>query len=98
MKADYQTADQHREVTKEVIEKKEQMLPKLEKEVLDWEQKFKSLTAIDDLKKKIDRLKEDMAWAFVSEKEKGLQPLVREHDSEKARMPRFEQKVEEAKV
>ena len=46
------------------------MLPKLEKEVLDWEQKFKSLTAIDDLKKKIDRLKEDMAWAFVSEKEK----------------------------
>ncbi|XP_063412399.1 structural maintenance of chromosomes protein 6-like isoform X3 [Mytilus trossulus] len=97
MKADYQTADQHREVTKEVIEKKEQMLPKLEKEVLDWEQKFKSLTAIDDLKKKIDRLKEDMAWAFVSEKEKGLQPLVREHDSEKARMPRFEQKVEEAK-
>ncbi|XP_052075729.1 structural maintenance of chromosomes protein 6-like isoform X4 [Mytilus californianus] len=97
MKADYQTADQHREVTKEVIEKKEQMLPKLEKEVLEWEQKFKSLTAIDDLKRKIDRLKEDMAWAFVIEKEKGLQPLVREHDSEKARMPRFEQKVEEAK-
>lgn len=25
MKADYQTADQHREVTKEVIEKKEQV-------------------------------------------------------------------------
>ena len=24
--------------------------------------------------------------------------MVREHDSEKARMPRFEQKVEEAKV
>ncbi|CAC5418017.1 SMC6 [Mytilus coruscus] len=97
MKADYQAANQHRELTNEVIGKKKKKLPKLEKEVLEWEQKFKSLTAIDDLKKKIDRLKEDMAWAFVIEKEKGLQPLVREHDSEKARMPRFEQKVEEAK-
>ena len=46
------------------------MLPKLEKEVLEWEQKFKSLTAIDDLKRKIDKLKEEMAWAFVIEKEK----------------------------
>ena len=46
------------------------MLPKLEKEVLEWEQKYKSLTAIDDLKKKIDKLKEEMAWAFVIDKEK----------------------------
>lgn len=46
------------------------MLPKLGETVLEWEQKFKSLTAIDDLRKKIDRLKEEMAWAFVIEKEK----------------------------
>lgn len=46
------------------------MLPKLGEKVLEWEQKFKALTAIVDLKKKIDKLKEEMAWAFVFEKEK----------------------------
>ena len=97
MKADYQMANEHKAATKNIIERKEQMLPKLEKEVLEWEQKYKSLTAIDDLKKKIDKLKEEMAWAFVIDKEKGLQPLNKDYTVEASRMPKFEQKVEEAK-
>ena len=47
-----------------------QTLPKLEKEVLDWEQKYKSLTAIDDLRKKMAALKNELAWAWVIDKEK----------------------------
>jgi hypothetical protein len=47
-----------------------QSLPKLEAEVIDWEQKFKALEALDSLKEKVKRLKNEMAWAFVTEKEK----------------------------
>lgn len=47
-----------------------QHLPKLQKEVSDWEQKFKAFEAIEDLRKKIGNLKDEMAWAVVSEKEK----------------------------
>ena len=47
-----------------------QTLPKLEKEVFDWEQKYKSLTAIDELKNKVKQLKNELAWAWVIEKEK----------------------------
>lgn len=42
----------------------------LEKEVLQWEQKFKSLTAVDDLKDKIQRLRNELAWSLVIQKEK----------------------------
>lgn len=45
-------------------------MPILEKEVLEWEQKYKSLTAIKELQNKIKFLKDNMAWAFVIEKER----------------------------
>ena len=35
-----------------------------------WEDKFKNLGTIDDLKQKVKALKHEMAWAFVVEKEK----------------------------
>ena len=46
------------------------MLPSLEREVLEWEQKFKALDALDELRDKVVKLKHEMAWAFVCEKEK----------------------------
>ncbi|XP_060083255.1 structural maintenance of chromosomes protein 6-like [Ylistrum balloti] len=97
MKMDYSMANEQKEITREIIEKKEQSLPILEKEVLDWERKYKSLTAIKELQNKIKELKDSMAWAFVMEKERGLQPLTKELQQEESRLPKFVQKVEEAK-
>ncbi|OWF41408.1 Structural maintenance of chromosomes protein 6 [Mizuhopecten yessoensis] len=98
MKMDYSMANEQKEITREIIEKKEQSLPILEREVLDWEQKYKSLTAIKELQNKIKELKDSMAWAFVMEKERGLQPLTKELQQEESRLPKFIQKVDEAKT
>ncbi|XP_045158887.2 structural maintenance of chromosomes protein 6-like isoform X2 [Mercenaria mercenaria] len=97
IKEDYSTASDRKELTKEIIAVKMQTLPKLEKEVLDWEQKYKSLTAIKELENKTKRLKEEMAWALVIEKEKGMTPLEKEFKHEEARLPRFKSKADEAK-
>jgi len=47
-----------------------QMMPALEKEVLAWERKYRALTAVDDLREKVKRLNNELAWALVAEKEK----------------------------
>ena len=38
--------------------------------MFEWEQKYKALASLEDLKKKVQRLKDEMAWALISEKEK----------------------------
>ncbi|XP_022314343.2 structural maintenance of chromosomes protein 6-like isoform X1 [Crassostrea virginica] len=98
MLLDYTRANEQREITKEVIEKKQQTLPTLEKEVLDWEQKFKSLTALDDLKTKMEQRKKELAWAFVISRERDLQQMEKNLQQEQKRIPKFDQKVEEAKA
>ncbi|XP_052775286.1 structural maintenance of chromosomes protein 6-like isoform X1 [Mya arenaria] len=97
IKEDYDRANDHKNITTEIINQKVEQMPKLEKEVLTWERKFKSLTAIDDLKVKIKRLNHELAWSLVQEKEKGMEPLARDRRHEEARLPSFKQKVEEAK-
>lgn len=42
------------------------MLPELEKEVISKEQKFRDLATLQELKKKINNLKGELAWAHVS--------------------------------
>ena len=42
----------------------------MEKEVLALEHKYKQLTSIEELKDKVDRLRKEMAWALVAQKEK----------------------------
>ena len=41
-------------------------MPKLEKEVRDWEHKFKAMDAIKDAKSKVKALKNEMAWSYVN--------------------------------
>ncbi|XP_061192565.1 structural maintenance of chromosomes protein 6-like isoform X2 [Saccostrea echinata] len=98
MMLDYTRANEQREITKEIIEKKQQTLPTLEKEVLEWEQKFKSLTALDELKSKMKKRKQELAWAFVISRERDLQQMQKNLQQEESRIPKFKQKVEEAKV
>lgn len=42
---------------------------------MDWEQKFKSLTALDELKGKMEKRKQELAWAFVISRER-VSPLL----------------------
>ncbi|KAK3091708.1 hypothetical protein FSP39_022054 [Pinctada imbricata] len=98
MKLDYSRANEQKEVTKVMIEKKKESLPTLATEVLKLEQQFKSLTAVNDLKAKMKKLKEEMAWAFVIAKERALVPMQKEHKYEEDRLPAFKKKVDESKA
>ncbi len=42
-----------------------QMLPKLEKEVFEWENKYKAMEAIKRSKEKVKALKNELAWSYV---------------------------------
>ncbi|XP_025110368.1 structural maintenance of chromosomes protein 6-like isoform X2 [Pomacea canaliculata] len=97
MQRDYTFATEQKNITNAIIEQKERTMPKLRDQVLQWEHKFKNLGALSDLKAKVKALKNEMAWAFVLEKEKGLEPLQKALRTEEARLPKFVQKVEESK-
>ncbi len=47
-----------------------QTLPTIEKEVFEWQQKYKALQGLEDLKEKVEKLKREMAWAHILVREK----------------------------
>ena len=58
--------------------------------------RYNACANLDKLWEKIERLKEEMAWAFVCEKEKVVEGLAKELKVEEVRTPKFVQKVEES--
>ncbi|XP_064625837.1 structural maintenance of chromosomes protein 6-like isoform X2 [Lineus longissimus] len=96
MKLDYAYANDQRENTMEIISRKEKMIPQLEKEVQEWQQKFKAVLGLDELRKKVEELKKEMAWALVANKEKELEPFMKQLRNQEARTPKFEKKVLES--
>ncbi|CAL1548056.1 unnamed protein product [Lymnaea stagnalis] len=97
MNSDYDKVKANKNETKQLMVVKEQVLPEMKKEVKVWENKFKNLMALSGLKDKIKSLKEELAWSLVAEKERGLKPLEKNCQSEEAALPRYIQKLEQAK-
>jgi len=97
MNAEYLQAEESQRIAMSELQSKREVLPILESEVKKWEQKYNACASLDGLREKVDRLKEEMAWAFVCEKEKMLEGLAKELKAEEARMPKFVQKVEESR-
>ena len=52
-----------------------QTLPTLEKEVTEWEHKYKALSSLKNLQNKLEKLKEEFIWALISEQEKVTIPF-----------------------
>ncbi|KAL8596960.1 hypothetical protein ACOMHN_027906 [Nucella lapillus] len=98
MKDQYDEATAIKEKTVYGIQQYEKTLPALRTEVKRWEEKFKNLGTISDLKDKVKLLHYEMAWAFVVKKEKSLKPEQKSLKSEEARLPKFIQKAAESKT
>ncbi|XP_013384924.1 structural maintenance of chromosomes protein 6-like [Lingula anatina] len=75
MKQDYCSITEQMEITKGIISTKETTVPTLHAEVLEWEKKFKAVQNCDDLRGKIQALKNEIAWAIVIECEEVSQPF-----------------------
>ncbi|XP_059153148.1 structural maintenance of chromosomes protein 6-like [Physella acuta] len=97
MSSDYDLVKKNKEITRQEITSKESVLPIMLKEVKVWENKFKNLMALSELKDKIKALKRELAWSLVIEKEKGLKPLEKALKSNEAALPKFVKMVDQAK-
>ena len=96
MNNEYQQAEESKKIAMAELQSKREVLPIMEADVAKWEQKYNAFASLDKLREKIDRLKEEMAWAFVCEKEKILEGLAKDLKLEEVRTPKFVQKVEES--
>ena len=60
----------------EFIESKRETLPHLESELKVWEKKAKAFTAVDDLKAKVNNLKNELVWTLVAQVRRSGGPSV----------------------
>ncbi|XP_022097064.1 structural maintenance of chromosomes protein 6-like [Acanthaster planci] len=100
MSNDYANIQQHRDMMQNTLSRKEEILPELQREVFQNEQRFKDLDSIQKLQKKREELLHMSAWAQVAAEEKVLDAMQKELRQEESRTPKFDEKIEasEAKV
>uniref|UniRef100_A0A8C7VVB6 Structural maintenance of chromosomes protein 6 n=1 Tax=Oncorhynchus mykiss TaxID=8022 RepID=A0A8C7VVB6_ONCMY len=92
MKEDYTYIITTKNVTLDTVEKHE------ERKYLEKEDRVKSLASLDDMHSKLEELKNQMAWALVSEMEKEVKPMREKLQSEERSTIKYDQKVDEWKA
>ncbi|GFR92013.1 structural maintenance of chromosomes protein 6 [Elysia marginata] len=97
MNQDYSDVHRHMQCTKQDIDCKKETLETMRKEVKVWQSKFKNLAALSELKIKVTKLKNEMAWALVAERERGMKPLEKSLKSEEVALPQYVKKVDQTK-
>uniref|UniRef100_A0A674AFT8 Structural maintenance of chromosomes protein 6 n=1 Tax=Salmo trutta TaxID=8032 RepID=A0A674AFT8_SALTR len=98
MKEDYTYIITTKNVTLDTVEKHEECLEGLKRKYLEKEDRVKSLASLDDMHSKLEELKNQMAWALVSEMEKEVKPMREKLQSEERSTVKYDQKVDEWKV
>ncbi|GCB60225.1 hypothetical protein scyTo_0009135, partial [Scyliorhinus torazame] len=98
MRDDYSYIMQTKALTNEKIEKQDENLSELKDQVKQKEDRYKSLSSLNELQDKLEQLRNRMAWALVIEVEKQLQPIKDRVKVEENRSVKYDQKVEEWQV
>ncbi|XP_020310478.1 structural maintenance of chromosomes protein 6 isoform X3 [Oncorhynchus kisutch] len=98
MKEDYTYIITTKNVTLDTVEKHEECLEGLKRKYLEKEDRVKSLASLDDMHSKLEELKNQMAWALVSEMEKEVKPMREKLQSEERSTIKYDQKVDEWKA
>ena len=70
----------------------------MKKEVREWEAKYKSLMSLDKLRQQVVDLKNQMAWAFVNEREQKFLEAQKNLKLLESRTHKYTEKVQAAKV
>ncbi|XP_076340911.1 structural maintenance of chromosomes protein 6-like [Tachypleus tridentatus] len=92
---DYDTADEQKIITMDILSIKEENFKVLEKEVKEWEQKWQFHQSLDQQRQKIDKLKKEIAWAYIIELERNIEELFKSFTREDKSTPKYEEKVQE---
>uniref|UniRef100_A0A8C5HLL9 Structural maintenance of chromosomes protein 6 n=1 Tax=Gouania willdenowi TaxID=441366 RepID=A0A8C5HLL9_GOUWI len=75
MREDFIYIKQTKHVTNDKIEQQNEGLKELKRKYLEKEDRYKSLSSLDELRDKLQELQKQMAWALVIEMEKDLEPV-----------------------
>ncbi|XP_042359511.1 structural maintenance of chromosomes protein 6-like isoform X2 [Plectropomus leopardus] len=83
--------------TMDKVEQHSECLKDLKRKYLEKEDRYKSLASLDEMHAKLEELQRQMAWALVSEMEKGLEPMKEKLQSDKHSTEKYDEKVDEWK-
>lgn len=97
MSSDYQLIIEQQDIIKNTLDKKQETLPAMQRQVHQLEEKYKDIAQLKTMKEQVEELKKERVWAEVIDAEKKLGPLAREEDNQKAKLPRYEEKVKTCK-
>nr|XP_046223667.1 structural maintenance of chromosomes protein 6-like [Oncorhynchus gorbuscha] len=82
MKRDYIHIKQTKAVTREQVERQEECLKDLKQEFLQKKERYENLSSVGKMKETLEELKKMMAWCLVREKERLVQQLQEQIDTE----------------
>uniref|UniRef100_A0A665WV10 Structural maintenance of chromosomes protein 6 n=1 Tax=Echeneis naucrates TaxID=173247 RepID=A0A665WV10_ECHNA len=98
MREDFVYIKTTRHVTEDKVGKHSECLKDLKRKYLEKEDRYKSLSSLDEMHTKLEQLQKQMAWALVIEMEKELEPMKEKLQSDRRSTAKFDEKVEEWKV
>uniref|UniRef100_A0AAY4BE51 Structural maintenance of chromosomes protein 6 n=2 Tax=Denticeps clupeoides TaxID=299321 RepID=A0AAY4BE51_9TELE len=100
MKEDYKHIMKTRTYTKTAVEGHEEarLLDELKRKYQEKEERYKSLSSIDTMNKKLEDLQHHMAWALVTELENEMKPVKDNIENDEKFTVKFDQKIEEWKA
>ncbi|KAI1895737.1 hypothetical protein AGOR_G00109520 [Albula goreensis] len=84
MKRDYIHIKQTKAVTRDQVDKQEEGLKNLKQEYLQKKERHQNLSALREMKKNLENLQHKMAWCLVNEKERQVQQLKEQIESEES--------------
>uniref|UniRef100_A0A8C5HMZ4 Structural maintenance of chromosomes protein 6 n=1 Tax=Gouania willdenowi TaxID=441366 RepID=A0A8C5HMZ4_GOUWI len=98
MREDFIYIKQTKHVTNDKIEQQNEGLKELKRKYLEKEDRYKSLSSLDELRDKLQELQKQMAWALVIEMEKDLEPVREKLQADRQSTVKYDEKVEEWKI
>ncbi|CAH1773617.1 unnamed protein product [Owenia fusiformis] len=96
MKYDYASANELKSISQNIVESKKKSLPQLEDELSKCKERYDACEALTGMKKKIEGLHNQLAWAMVNEKREVRDIKEKEHKTAEARLPKFVAAVQKA--
>ena len=97
LKEEYDVIDENCNKITTVLRKKQGSISQLETRYRDAESRYQKAQNLADAEMAIDKLKREMAWAHVAEKEQELSDIISKSTRERERLAKVQEKLEEAR-
>lgn len=93
MSSDYELIIEQQDIIKNTLDRKQETLPAMQRQVQVLEEKYKDIAQLKTMKEQVEELKKERVWAEVIVAEKKLGPLAKEEETQQAKLPRYDERV-----